>query len=381
MLDFIISSYNMLVKFFLLAIVFVIGFNYKKYYSISSINYILLYVFHFSIAFFSWYLSSVSNNDAQYYFLNAEKATSWSSLFGFSSKAINFISYPFVNYLKFDFQLLFLVFSVVAFFGFLLLNKAAKRMLDGMKMKVLGIEFINIMIFLPSFHLWVSPIGKDSLIFFLQMWLLNLFFNFKKNKFKIFFIFLMVLFIRPYLIAYWLAAYLLAVFLTKKKMIIKAFLYSILAILVFIIVKFYFQFDVFEYLSNRIKFISRYVDYRSDTGFFIDPLDYNLIHKMFIYIFGPTIFSASGFFQQFIALENILLISIFIYGLFQFKFKNIKSNMLIIVMCVYVMISWLIGSYMLYNLGISNRQKFLIIPFMFILMIYFYKQKILNKKA
>ena len=129
-----------------------------------------------------------------------------------------------------------------------------------------------------------------------------------------------------------------------------------------------------------MEFVTGYFDKKEGTGSFIDPSEYNSFSKMFMYLFSPTIIGASGLFQIYIALENLLILIIFVKLLYNFSFKLLRKNVIIAVLLLYTIIFLFIKSYLLYNLGLANRQKYMILPTIFYIMFMFYSYQNSKKK-
>lgn len=379
----IIVTYNLILKLFLLICVFYYGYVNSKRFRISKLNFFALFFLHFTLSFFSCYLSQGSINDASTYYKIASESGGWFSLFGLGAKSIPFLIYPFVKLLKFDFQLIFFVFSSFSFFGFLYLNKILRELEFPKKKLLLGISVINIILFLPSFHFWTATLGKDCLVFFSQVLILNYSCNWRNNKKKILFLLLLIGLIRSYLIAIFIFSiviyYISKAFKKPKNFIV--FLLLILAVTIAsLIVTYYFNFHVFEYIQQRSQYISHYALKRmakDASSSFIDTSSLSILERMFMYLFGPTPFNAKSTFQIYISLENVLLFIIILRGLIAFSYRRISSSVIASICFYYSLVLLIIQSYMLYNLGLANRQKFMVLPFVFYIILFLFNKKVI----
>jgi len=375
--------YNFVLKALLLLLVFFLGYKYVVKYRLNKINYVLLFGLHYILTFLGWMFTLNSKTDATYYLRKATEASSWFDTFGLSSKMISFIMYPMLHYLKFDFQLLILIFSSFSFFGFLILYKLINKIDHSQNNTILGIKTQNIILFLPSFHFWVCLLGKDSLIFFFFTLFLDKVEHWRQKKLQLSIILLFILFIRPYIVIFLLASFAICFLFLSLNSFKKVLLFILLLIVLSIVTLQVFKtlnLDVFTFLSERLEFVTGYFDKKEGTGSFIDPSEYNSLSKMFMYLFSPTIIGASGLFQIYIALENLLILIIFVKLLYNFSFKLLRKNVIIAVLLLYTIIFLFIKSYLLYNLGLANRQKYMILPTIFYIMFMFYSYQNSKKK-
>ncbi|WP_152971444.1 hypothetical protein [Lacinutrix algicola] len=139
---------------------------------------------------------------------------------------------------------------------------------------------------------------------------------------------------------------------------------------IYLIAKFKFNIDLFDYLEDKLNFITRYAVKKIELGSYINPKEYNIFQKIVIYLFGPDLISAENSIQRYVALENIVLLLIIIKGVFSFSFKQVFQNATITVLFFYSSIFLCVNAYFIYNLGLANRQKFMIIPVIMIIIFY-----------
>lgn len=370
--------YNTLLKLGLLSFVFFIAYNYVVRHKLNKLNFLLLYILHYGITFLAWFFTLNSKTDATYYFKKAQEATSWFDIFGLSSKMISFMLYPLIHYFKFDFQLSFLFFSSFSFFGFLIFYKLINNLETSKDNTLFGIKTLNIILFLPTFHFWVCSIGKDSIVFFLFILLIDRVNKCKKYNYQLAVILLLILFIRPYIIIFLLSSYSICLlFMSLTSM--KKFFFFITIFFAFSVITWQvfktMNMDVFSFLSDRLDYVVRYFDRREGTGSFIDPSQYSSISKAFMYLFSPTILSASSLSSLYVGLENLILLIIFGKLVYNFSISYIRKNLLIAVLLVYVIMFLFVKSYLMYNLGLANRQKYMILPSIFYIMFMLYNNR------
>ena len=365
--------YTFILKIGILLFVFTYGYLKRSSYLISNTKFILLFIVHFAMCVISWMLSKDSS-DAITYYNTALASTSWLSLFGTGASFIKFIIYPFVKYLKFDFLLLFILFSSISFYGFLIFNKILMKLKSSKPISILGVNVATIILFLPGFHLWTSPMGKDSLTLYLTMALFyKMIFLNKQKIISVILIIVALFFIRFYIIVYLflgLTLYYAINALKKTKYFLWFTGFIIVITAAYFIAKYKFNIDVFEYIENKLNFVTKYAVRKIDLGSYINPKYYNILQKIIIYLFGPDLISAQNLIQRYVALENILLLIIIIKGAFSFSFSQVFKNVTMTILFFYSAIFLFVNAYFIYNLGLANRQKFMIIPVIIIILTY-----------
>ena len=106
----------------------------------------------------------------------------------------------------------------------------------------------------------------------------------------------------------------------------------------------------------------------TDSGITLSELSFPM--KLFTYMFRPLIFEARSITQIFSALDNLILLYLFILGGYKrIKKKNITSQENRKFMWSYVIIAWVILALSTGNLGIAVRQKIMVLPFLLFILI------------
>lgn len=378
MLQFLSLTYNLIFQLLLIFFMFWFSLNYSKKNKLSKLTVILLVILHFTFTFLTCYTSYNTTTDPPRYFNFAKDASSWFSLFGLSTTFIKFLIYPLINFLKLNYLSLFLIFSSFGIYGFLIFYKLINEFHYSSKINVLGVRLIFIILFLPSFHFWMSFLGKDSLTFMLSMMLLREF-TYKSNKyFKMFILILILTFIRPYIGIFIVTALALVLFSEKINNLRRLLMLTLVIILGSI---FSFKLlnnlniDIEDFFDSRIAKVSRYIARDDVQGAFLDPSQMNLAEKYFAYLYRPLFYDASGTSQLLISLENLFLLILTIFFLIHFNLRVIIKNFELKVLILFCLIFLLVKGYLIYNLGIVNRQKFMIIPIGIYIMYFLINEK------
>ena len=367
--------YNFLIQFLILFFLVFYSFKFSKKNKLSLIIILIVIFIHIGFTYLNSYQSYGTNTDAPRYFRFASEANSWFSLFGLSTTFIKFLIYPFIHFFKFNYTSLFVLFGSLSIYGYLLLYKILKSFKYSYKLNLFGFNLITLILLLPSFHFWTSLVGKDSLVFVFSMITLNRFLFLEKTKTNIiilFFYILLLTFVRPY-IGVFIFVSAISVYvlnnLTVKKMLIGILITTIGSYISILIFK-KLNIDVFSFLNDRIEWLSTYIE-RKDEGSFVDPTKLSILEKMFAYMYRPLFFDAKGISQILISLENGILFLMTLKLLLVFRWRNFKSSFAVKIFIIYCLVFVLIKSYLLYNFGISNRQKYMILPLLFYVLYYF----------
>ncbi len=92
--------------------------------------------------------------------------------------------------------------------------------------------------------------------------------------------------------------------------------------------------------------------------------------QLFTYMFRPVIFEVNSITTFAAALDNTILLYLFILGfVFTFRRKHKIYNDNRVFMWVYALIAWLVLATTTANLGISLRQKWMFTPILIYLLI------------
>lgn len=346
------------------------SFKYAKQKNLSQQVVFFLVIFHFLMTYLSAFFSEGTHSDPPMYYSIAKEAETWFSLFGVSSTSIRFFIYPFVNYLFFNYYTIFILFSIFSITSFLLLYNVITQFKP---LRIFKIDIKYFILFLPMFHLWMSFLGKDGLTFMATMLLLNEFLK-AEIKYKKYILPIIILtLVRPYLIIFILLA-VIVVFIFQKLSTPKRFL--LLISLLFFgalssgIVLYLLDIDISTYFSHRIDVISYYSHYKKE-GAFLDPKQMNWIEKIFTYLFRPIFYDINNIGQLYVSFENLLFFTLFLKFINVFNLKEFKKNFKIRILFSYCVIFLLTNSYLIYNLGLVNRQKYMIVPVFLYLLYYF----------
>ena len=123
-----------------------------------------------------------------------------------------------------------------------------------------------------------------------------------------------------------------------------------------------------EIINNYKQFIQERRLLNADSSSSIDINNFNLLKKVFYYLFMPLLFYEQNIFMVYVGIENTIILFFIIMFLFttsNFKIYNFQN---IFIICFFIA-SLIFMAETTSNLGIANRQKWTLLPFLFIFLI------------
>lgn len=342
----------------------------------------LLYLFHLSFFIINFFYKDYFASDVNGYLKwsvgqNGSAINGMQFQLGKGASTITYIVEK-LTYFKIETINMHLLFSQAGFYGLFLFYKLINKFNNNIINKLI--------FFTPSWHFYTSNVGKDSLICLL----LGLCLLFYDNR-KIIYFFITVLFIyliRPnvsILFSTLLIFLFLNVFFQKyhfylrKNFNIKILFSSgviITLLFVFIyIIDFHDKFnDVLSFIKQRQTYF-----YLGNTGYMVG--EYNFLKSIFYYLFMPLgINLEKNIFYFYQGLENTLLLIFVLYSIFSFNYKKIKIFSLEIFLLLFICMFLFLVSIVNTNLGLSGRQKWMILPFFFYIFSIYSNYSIFSKK-
>ncbi|MED6316136.1 MAG: hypothetical protein VYA60_02725 [Pseudomonadota bacterium] len=266
----------------------------------------------------------------------------------------------------------FLFFNILGTIGLLAFD-GALRQATQYKSKFLK-RLATLIIFLPSVSFWSSAIGKDAISFLamgLALWAalqLN-----QRLLLMILAIFLMLV-VRPHMAGMMIIALSVSIVFDKNTSIVKRFVLGIVALIgVAAMVPFALEYaGVSDPSSSEalVDYVENRQSYNMDGGGGVDIANMSLPMQLFTYMFRPIIFEARSITALAAAIDNLILLYLFIVGIYALIIKKSQSfteNRKF--MWVYVAIAWVVLSMTTANLGIAIRQKWMFAPILIFLLI------------
>jgi hypothetical protein len=342
-----------------------------------------LFFFHvlLSLAYYGYVLFNASDSLAYYFkVLNNFRGNNWFDYYGTSTTFIEFIGYPFIQYLGFSYEAMMALFSFFGFLGYLFFFIFFKEQIR-FKHIVLKQDFLTIIFFLPNLHFWSSSFGKGSVIF---LGIALFFFgisNIKSRMIAIIIGGLIIYHVRPHIMFILLVSSMIGFVFTTKgvSMVWKIVFLGGAAIAFFFIYR-----DVLTLVGiDEEEFISQGLDLTHRAGELtkatsgVDISNYSLPLQVFTFLYRPLFFDAPGILGLIVSFENLfyLYVTLKIINLRGLRFV-LTSNFLVKTaffsfITVSIALAQIAG-----NLGLAMRQKSqIMILFMFVIISFLDEKK------
>lgn len=368
----------------ILSLGLVITFISARIFSLSFQRALVLFIWHTFFSFvYAWYVAKFGGDANFYYYANNDSdylAKLDTVKFGFSSLLIVSISnllYEFANLSFFSMNIVFGIFGTIGLLAF----DSSLRFISkdsSKKIKLLN----NIIVFLPSASFWSSGLGKDSIVFMcinLIVWAsLNL-----GNRKLIFVVGLILLYwVRPHVGVILFSCFSFTLLINNNlKLFTRIALFTIFLIILLLALPHLLEFLGFREnltLKNIIAYIEsrQNLNHESWTGGF-DIRNMSFLTKVLTYLFRPLPFEAHNVFVLFASIENMFLLYLLAIGLIA-KLSNRRvvanQDLNTLFFLIYIIILLIVLSLTTANFGISVRQKWMFLPFLFVLLISYVAQ-------
>lgn len=340
-------------------------------------NSLSLYHLAFGVIYYVYALFNRSDS-VRYYNVPQNINKAWFDFFGTETTFIDFISYPFINYLGFSYEMMMLLFTWVGFMGFLYAYLFFKENIP-LDVKVFKkVDLLTLILFLPNMHFWTASLGKGSLIF-LGLMLFGYAVSKPKERLVSLLIgSLLVFYIRPHIFLILAIGSLLG-FMTgigKVSWKHKSIIFGACILGLYLLQNSILSVVNLEHSNNLIsdflKFTSSRADALSESGSGLNMAGYSLPEKIFSFWFRPLFFDAPGILGVIVSVENLIYILLFlkIVKLDFFKFiklapMNVKMSLALFLITSFAM------TFVMSNLGIIIRQKSMIMYFIFFVIYYY----------
>lgn len=245
---------------------------------------------------------------------------------------------------------------------------------------------------LPNMHYWSVAIGKDSIAFTGVVAVIYLVY-YKRGFLKMAMPLILLFFIRPHILLFGLVAYFATLILSSSKgnAIRKIFLSAIVATILILAAPFlstYIGTEDGQGLSDRlIEMESATASYYGNTGSDINLQGQNIVVKWVSFMFRPFIFEAHNITSAMASLENSIWLVLFFLVAYRFKscltsLKNHRSMKEFLWFAFYgFWVNSLFLSYLIYNLGLAQREKNNFFPYFMIVLIIVLAKSASTKKT
>ncbi|WP_051931133.1 hypothetical protein [Gillisia sp. Hel_I_29] len=348
-----------------------------EFFSIPLMNKLFFYHIFFGVIYYLY--ASFNPSDSHKYFSWPQRVgRSWSGFFGTETTFINFINYPFINYLGFSYEMMMLLYTWIGFMGFVFAYLFFKENIS-LDVKVFKkIDFLSLILFLPNMHFWTASLGKGALIF---LFLMIFSYSISKPKDRYMGVVissLFIFYIRPHIFLL-IAVGVIVGFLSGKQKLnwkIKSIICSILILALSLAKDKILGVVNLENSQNLVadflKFTSNRANDLSESSSGVNMAGYSFPEKMFTFWFRPLFLDAPGILGVIVSFENLIYLLLFL-KIFKRNFvqfirtapSNVKMSLVLFLLTSFAM------TFVMSNLGIIIRQKSMIMYFLFFVIYYF----------
>ncbi|TVZ28230.1 hypothetical protein JM83_3344 [Gillisia sp. Hel_I_86] len=343
----------------------------------------ILFWYHFIFWGIYYAYAFFNNSDSKTYFTRPQNPEfGWFDFFGTGTTFIDFISYPFINYLHFNYEMMMLLFSWFGYIGFVYAYLLFRENIP-IKVKVFKrIDLLTLILFFPNMHFWTASLGKGSAIF---MGLMMFAYAIKVPKSRLFILVLgscIIYFIRPHVFLFIAVGTVLGYMSGSEKIAFwkKALIYISLIGGLIIVQDQILGIAGLEGSENLVEDFESFSDTRAEelgkSGSGVDMSSYPLPLKLFTFWFRPLFIDAPNILGIITSIENLLYLLLF-FKILNKKFMKfiLKSPVLVKMSLVVFLLSSFAMTFVMSNLGIIMRQKSMVMYFAFFVIYYFLAQE------
>ncbi|NII27400.1 hypothetical protein HB364_20085 [Pseudoflavitalea sp. X16] len=348
-----------------------------------------LYWYHILFAAIYYiYVQSSASDSVAYYERSQTEYESWAAAYGTGTPFIDFLAWPFINYLGFSYEMMMVLFAWLGYWGFVFFYIVFRENIR-FKHSLQGIDLVSLIIFLPNMHYWTASLGKGSVIFLalgMAMYGLS---RLKSRKIALLIGLLIIYHVRPH-VFFLMGLGILAGLITARA---RVPWYQKLLVFAGVGVAVFFLYDdvmAFANLDseNLLESFDQLAAQRSvelaKAGSGIDISGYPLPLKLFTFWFRPLFVDAPGPIGFIVSFENLFYLWM-AAGVFNGNFTGFmrKSPALVKTSAVVFLATSFALSGALSNLGIIIRQKSMVMYFFLFILLAFMDYKkgiVVNKK-
>lgn len=328
---------------------------------------IALYLWHTLFAIIYMYYTLTAGGDSLGYY-NA--ALDGDIELEFGTRFVEYFAFLLVSLLGVSYLGLFLFFNIFGSLGLIILYASLSSVTFYCSKKVK--QLVLLIVFLPSVSFWSSALGKDSISFLAATLALWAALNISKRKIIMAIAIILMLLVRPHMAGIMVIALGLSLLTTGKQvsLVKRVTIMALVIPVVIVLVPFaanYAGIENFTNLNEVNEYIEKRQSYNMEGGGGIDIRDMSLPLQVFTYLFRPLPYEAHSIAAFFSSLDNLVLLLLFIYAI---RFSLIKSNTPAnhTFLWLYIIGATLILATTTANLGISVRQKWMVMPMLLYLL-------------
>ncbi|WP_213064877.1 hypothetical protein [Acinetobacter sp. SWBY1] len=365
------TAWHLVGIFFVFLLGALIALSIRRLFYCNPVRTLALYCWHafFSIVY-AIYVVNKGGDATRYYNNSLLDGTS----FAFGTRGIEFFTSFFSQGLGLSLLGTFFVFQIFGFIGLLAFDAALREVTKNKTKKTR--QLASLIVFLPSISFWSAAIGKDSLSFMATGLALWAALKLNKRIATMAVAILVMLFVRPHIAAMMVIA--LAgsfVFQSNIPTLQRIFFGSIALVSTVMLVPFALNYTGIGDNAGAEE-VMTYIEGRQaenlSGGSSVDIANMSLPMQLFTYLFRPIIFEARSIFSLLAAIDNLILLYLFVIGFKAVIKKPLPIHLLEhnrMFLWIYSLLAWFILASTTANLGIAIRQKWMFTPILIFLLI------------
>lgn len=377
--------------FFLIIILFILtqilykGFaKNHSFFSKKLMNVLFLYHLFFFGVYYTY--AAYNASDSKRYFESPQGDKDWMEFFGTSTTFVDFLSFPFINYLNFSYESIMFLFSWFGYLGFVYAYLFFRENIP-IKIKVFkNLDFLILLLFLPNMHFWTASLGKGAPIFLGLMMFAYAIGKAKSRLVTLILGAILIYFIRPHVFLFIAVGTMLGYMTGSEKISFgrKIFIYGAMIGGLYLAQDQILGVANLQGSENLVEDFENFSDERSEdlsySGSGVDMASYPLPLKLFTFWFRPLFFDAPGILGLIVSTENLIYLLLFFKILHKNFYQFIKKSPIVVKMSLTVfLLSSLAMTFVMSNLGIIMRQKSMVMYFLFFVIYYYLAQKKYNR--
>lgn len=347
-------------------------------------NTLFFYHLFFAIVYYTYALFNPS--DSKKYFERPQyDGWAWGDFFGTSTTFIDFLSYPFVNFLGFNYEMMMLLYAWLGFMGFVYAYLFFRENIP-IKIEVFNVDLLVLLLFLPNMHFWTASLGKGAPIFLgLMMYAYAI--KDAKSRWMILAISsVLIYFIRPHVFLFVAVGTILGYMTGREQISLsrKLLITTVMVVGLVLAKDTILNMAGLDGSGDLVQEFENFSETRSSelskstSG--VDMASYPLPLKLFTFWFRPLFFDAPGLLGIIVSFENLIYLLLFAKILKKDFISFIKKSPVSVKMSLTVFfLSSLALTFVMSNLGIIMRQKSMVMYFLFFVIFYYLAQKKYNR--
>jgi len=350
-----------------------------KWFDKVTMNYLYLYHIFFFGVYYAY--ASFNRSDSKLYFERPQFGN-WLDFFGTSTTFIDFISWPFINILGFNYEMMMVLFSWFGYLGFVYAYLFFRENIP-IKIKIFkNIDFLSLVLFLPNMHFWTASLGKGAPIF-MGLMIFAYAIGKPKSRWGILIISsLIIYYIRPHVFLFVAVGVVLGYMTGKEKISFgkKLLIYTAMIGSLIMVQDTILGVAGLSQSEDLVEGFSDFSDKQagklSSSGSGVSMASYPLPLKLFTFWFRPLFFDAPGILGLIVSVENLIYLLLF-FKILNKKFLQFlkKSPISVKMSLTTFFLASLAMAFVMSNLGIIMRQKSMVMYFLFFVIYYYLAQK------